>query len=138
MFWLPPFLSHFFPFFKKNPPHWTLLSPTNRATKIPGAGPIETLHEAPGGGRRVTIIDPEGFPFNLIYGQSPELEESRIQPDKLIYNYESEKTRIGQFQRFKEGPAAVHKVYMLSSLASLYSALHSIQSLILSYRDPFH
>ncbi|TAQ83361.1 hypothetical protein B7494_g8319 [Chlorociboria aeruginascens] len=81
-----------------------------KASHIPGALEIENLSTAPGGGKRLTILDPEGFPFGLIHGQSTELEEQRSYPEKLIYNYEDEKTRRNQFQRFKEGPAAVHKL----------------------------
>jgi len=89
-----------------------------KASKLPGAGEIETLSDAPGGGKRITIIDPEGFPFNLIWGQEP-VSNGEVNGnghanghanEKLIYNYEDEKSRIGRFQRFKEGPAAVHKL----------------------------
>lgn len=31
-------------------------------------------------------------------------------PEKLVYNFEQDKVREGAFQRFREGPAAVHKV----------------------------
>jgi hypothetical protein len=58
----------------------------------------------------LTIIDPSDFPLNLIRGQELVSKEGRQQMERLVYNYEDEKTRKGQFQRFKEGPAAVHKV----------------------------
>lgn len=79
-----------------------------RATRIPGASQIEVLHDAPGGGFLVTLVDPEGFPVNLMYGQSP-AEAGKV-PEKLILNFEDEKPRLRNFQRFKPGPAAVHKV----------------------------
>lgn len=75
---------------------------------MPGASKIEELTNAPGGGSRVTIYDPEGFPVNLLYGQ--ELVEPGQLPKKLVYNFEEDKSRIGSFQRFTAGPAAVHKV----------------------------
>ena len=73
-----------------------------------GATEIEELTDAPGGGSRVTIFDPEGFPVNLVFGQ--EMAETGKLPEKLIYNWEQDKPREGAFQRFSTGPAAVHKV----------------------------
>lgn len=82
----------------------------HRAAQLPGAGKIETLTDAPGGGKSLTIIDPGDFPLNLIWGQEPVSKEGRQQSERLVYNYEDEKLRKGQFQRYKAGPAAVHKV----------------------------
>jgi hypothetical protein len=79
-----------------------------RAGRMPGATEIEELTDAPGGGSRVTIFDPEGFPVNLVFGQ--ERAETGKLPEKLVYNWEQEKPREGAFQRFFPGPAAVHKV----------------------------
>ncbi|KAK2807301.1 hypothetical protein FQN50_005455 [Emmonsiellopsis sp. PD_5] len=79
-----------------------------KASKLPGASAIENLDDAPGGGSLVSLIDPEGFPVNLIYGQTP-AEVGKL-PEKLIVNYEVEKTRERKFQRFQTGPAAVHKL----------------------------
>ena len=79
-----------------------------KATKIPGAGQIEELKDAPGGGHMVTVFDPEGFPFNLMYGQK-KCERGEY-PQKIIQNYEVEKPRIRKFNRFSPGPAAVHKL----------------------------
>jgi hypothetical protein len=75
---------------------------------MPGATAIEKLTDAPGGGSRVTIFDPEGFPVNLIFGQEP--AKIGALPEKLVYNSEHDKPREGAFQRFSTGPAAVHKV----------------------------
>lgn len=87
-----------------------ILSNLHRAALLPGAGKIETLTDAPGGGKSLTIIDPGNFLLNLIWGQEPVPKEGRQQLERLVYNYEDEKPRKGQFQRYKEGPAAVHKV----------------------------
>jgi hypothetical protein len=79
-----------------------------RATKLPGASKIEKMDAAPGGGFRVVVADPAGFLINLIAGQ--ELAHIGEVPQNLIYNYENKKVRQGAFQRFSEGPAAVHRV----------------------------
>ena len=79
-----------------------------KAARLKGASPIEDLKDAPGGGHLVTAIDPEGFPVCFIHGQEP-AEMGKL-PEKIIINYEQEKPRVREFQRFKEGPAAVHKV----------------------------
>ncbi|MCJ1305639.1 hypothetical protein MMC08_008454 [Hypocenomyce scalaris] len=81
-----------------------------KAAKIPGAGKIELLIDAPGGGKRLTIIDPEGFPVNLICGQEPYSADGLSEPEKLVYNFENEKQRKNKFQRFTDGPAAVYKL----------------------------
>ncbi|KIM95298.1 hypothetical protein OIDMADRAFT_45226 [Oidiodendron maius Zn] len=79
-----------------------------KAARMLGATEIEELTDAPGGGSRVTIFDPEGFPVNLVFGQ--EMAETGKLPEKLIYNWEQDKPREGAFQRFSTGPAAVHKL----------------------------
>jgi len=56
----------------------------------------------------VTLIDPEGFPVNLMYGQTP--AKAGPMPSSLVLNTESEKPRARKFQRFQPGPAAVHKL----------------------------
>ena len=79
-----------------------------KASALGGAGPIQTLDDAPGQGFLVTAYDAEDMPVNFIYGQEP--AETGKLPEKLILNYEAEKPRMRKFQRFEEGPAAVHKV----------------------------
>lgn len=56
----------------------------------------------------VSLTDPEGFPMNLMFGQSPASKGEF--PEKIMINYENEKPRTRRFQRFEPGPAAVHKV----------------------------
>jgi hypothetical protein len=103
-----------------------------RAAKIPGAGKIEELKDAPGGGSRITIIDPEGFPINLISDQEPAPLDNRPKPEKLVYNFEDEKVRKNKFQRFTEGPAAVHKVSAQHYLATRNRKLTHINSLVIT------
>ncbi|KAI9711543.1 MAG: hypothetical protein M1820_002107 [Bogoriella megaspora] len=79
-----------------------------KAALIPGASKIEEMSEAPGGGHIVTLTDLEGFPVNLVYGQTP--APAGQKPESLKFNTESEKPRIRKFQRFEPGPAAVHKL----------------------------
>ncbi|KKP04942.1 hypothetical protein THAR02_02963 [Trichoderma harzianum] len=79
-----------------------------KASKLNGAGPIQSLDDAPGGGSLVTALDPEGLPINLIHGQEP--AKVGKMPERLIVNFEAEKPRMRKFQRFDEGPAAVHKL----------------------------
>ncbi|EDU47534.1 Trihydroxytoluene oxygenase [Pyrenophora tritici-repentis] len=80
-----------------------------KAAKLPcAASGIQELTDAPGGGSMVTLHDPEGFPINLLYGQTK--KEAGPYPETLITNYENNKPRIARFQRFKPGPAAVHKL----------------------------
>lgn len=80
----------------------------SRATELPNAGEIQELIDTPGKGHLITFTDPDGFPVNLMYGAKSVAERSS--PEKLIYNYESEKPRVRKFQRFTPGPAAVYKV----------------------------
>lgn len=80
-----------------------------KAAALPSAaGPISEMNDAPGGGYIVTLHDPEGFPINLIYGQTPATQGDL--PEKVIYNDETDKPRVRKFNRFTPGPAAVHKL----------------------------
>ncbi|KAK4999983.1 hypothetical protein LTR66_001071 [Elasticomyces elasticus] len=78
-----------------------------KASHVPGASGISSLN-APGGGKIVTLTDPVGHKVHLVYAQ----QEKEAEPPhlkKLIVNYEDEKPRKGQFQRFEHGPAPVHR-----------------------------
>lgn len=85
------------------------MSDLEKAVSLPSAaGPITEMKDAPGGGHIITLHDPEGFPINLIYGQTPS-PQSDV-PEKVIYNDETDKPRVRKFNRFTPGPAAVHKL----------------------------
>ena len=88
-----------------------------RAAQLPTASEIRKLTDAPGGGYMVQLTDPEGFPINLIFGQTPATTGNF--PHKMIVNYENEKPRIRRFQRFNPGPAAVHKVCHIKPLSTI-------------------
>ena len=79
-----------------------------RATStVPGARNTFLL-DCPGGGEAVTLTDPVGHKVHLVWGQ----EEKIAEPphlEKIVVNYEDEKPRKGQFQRFQPGPAPVHR-----------------------------
>jgi hypothetical protein len=79
------------------------------ATKLPGATPIHDS-DAPGGGKRVTFYDPvDNFPFHLVYGQTS-VQITETFPE-LQYNFPTSKHRpVNKTQRFKQGPAPVHKL----------------------------
>ncbi|EMC98824.1 hypothetical protein BAUCODRAFT_381516 [Baudoinia panamericana UAMH 10762] len=79
-----------------------------KAAKIEGAGQIEELKDAPGGGHLLTLTDPEGFLVNLMYGQQPAPTDNY--PQKVLINDETDKPRVRKFNRYTPGPAAVHKL----------------------------
>jgi hypothetical protein len=79
------------------------------ATSLPGATPIHDS-DAPGGGKRVTFIEPvDGCPWHLVFGQEP-VEMTETFPE-LAYNFPVSKNRpVNKTQRFKKGPVPVHKL----------------------------
>ncbi|KAH8585710.1 Glyoxalase/Bleomycin resistance protein/Dihydroxybiphenyl dioxygenase [Bisporella sp. PMI_857] len=87
---------------------WIVESYADLEKHVSFPGPIEVMNDSPGGGFRVTVYDPEGFPVNLIWGQEP--TKTGHLPQRLVYNFENDKPREGTFQRFLAGPAAVHKL----------------------------
>ncbi|BCS30688.1 uncharacterized protein APUU_80991A [Aspergillus puulaauensis] len=86
------------------------LADLERATQLDNASPIQQLHDAPGGGQLVTILDPGGFPINLIFGQQRNEDLEPKAPPQLLLNGEKVKSRLGACQRFTRGPAAVYRV----------------------------
>ncbi|KAF2186229.1 oxidoreductase [Zopfia rhizophila CBS 207.26] len=72
--------------------------------------------QGPGGGKIVTITDPNGFPVSFIFGQQlkPRGEPTMISrssrdDSELIQNKAYDKPRKGKFRRFNPGPSPVHK-----------------------------
>ncbi|KAJ5443841.1 uncharacterized protein N7458_007713 [Penicillium daleae] len=81
-----------------------------KALRVPGASQVQELSEAPGAGQMVTIVDPDGFLVNVIFGQERRKDAPTAPTEKLRANYPIEKQRLRQFNRFEPGPAAVHKL----------------------------
>lgn len=84
-----------------------------KAASNPGASTIQDS-EAPGGGKVVTVTDPNGFTVGFVHGQK--LRESdavhghlELEHDPL-FNTIDNKPRRGVFRRFKQGPSPVHKL----------------------------
>lgn len=85
-----------------------------RAAALQGASPIEPL-EGPGGGERVTVVDPFGMPFHVVFGQKL-CETSVPAAEALPLNQGITDNRrkarpAGKFQRFDTSkPVPVHKL----------------------------
>ncbi|KAJ5099945.1 hypothetical protein N7532_006946 [Penicillium argentinense] len=85
-----------------------------KAASMTGAT-VKSLDGAPGGGKMVTFARPNGSFFHVVYGQT----ERKIEVEQLPsathdfhgpFNMPFEKPRKGQFQRYHNGPALVHKL----------------------------
>lgn len=79
-----------------------------KAKKLHSASAPIHLEANAGGGQQVTLTDPFGHKVHLIWGWQ-EKEREPMQLEKLTINYEDEKPRKGRFQRFRPGPAPVHR-----------------------------
>ncbi|KAK5057618.1 hypothetical protein LTR84_011618 [Exophiala bonariae] len=84
------------------------------AASKPGASSIQDS-DAPGGGKIVTLTDPNGFKLEFVHGQ--ELREGNgselhleQKPAQLPSNTVVQKPRKGTFRRFKQGASPVHKL----------------------------
>jgi catechol 2,3-dioxygenase-like lactoylglutathione lyase family enzyme len=83
------------------------------AASKPGATPIQDS-DAPGGGKTVTLTDPNGFKIEFVYGQKLREDTSKIhleqKSDQLPSNTTVQRPRRGVFRRFKQGASPVHKL----------------------------
>ena len=78
-----------------------------KLSKAPGASPVEEIDE-PGGGKRVRIVEPNGYTMEVVHGieELPEIEVQR-QP----VNKGSERNnRVGELMRIKRGPSQVKRI----------------------------
>ncbi|KAK6580070.1 hypothetical protein PZA11_007092 [Diplocarpon coronariae] len=102
-----------------------------KAMKLPGAT-RKSLTHAPGGGELVSLVSPGGTKLHLLWGQEtrsvPDKEPSAqvisVGPQNLPFKKERQgalysfaravladpRNKTGEFQRFKPGPAMVHKL----------------------------
>jgi len=62
----------------------------------------------PGGGRHLTMIDPDGYQLEFVYGMQSVDELPARQP--LVTNTSGERQRVGTFQRVDPGPAHVRRI----------------------------
>jgi catechol 2,3-dioxygenase-like lactoylglutathione lyase family enzyme len=101
-------------------PHWggaAFLVPSRAelekaAAVVEGTSAISKL-DGPGGGEVVTLTDPVGHKVHLVWGieerKAPVVPSNDSGMQKLVVNYADEKPRVGRGQRFKPGPAPIHK-----------------------------
>ncbi|KAJ4263293.1 hypothetical protein NW762_006111 [Fusarium torreyae] len=85
-----------------------------KASALPGASQILDA-EGPGGGKKVTIPDPNGFTVTFILGQTlKDIQDDKatriLNDEKQLANKAVEKLRRGQCLRFGNGPSPVHKL----------------------------
>ena len=86
----------------------------NKAAAMPGTV-RRKLDEAPGAGEMVTFARPNGTFLYVVYGQKERDVESKTtetatHDSQGPFNMPFEKPRKGQFQRYRDGPALVHKL----------------------------
>ncbi|KAE8378180.1 Glyoxalase/Bleomycin resistance protein/Dihydroxybiphenyl dioxygenase [Aspergillus bertholletiae] len=85
-----------------------------KAASLTGAT-VKDLNEAPGGGKMVTFDRQNGTFFHVVHGQT-ERSMDITHPPSATHDYQGpfntpfEKPRKGQFQRYHDGPALVHKL----------------------------
>lgn len=84
-----------------------------KAAVMPGAI-TKSLEEAPGGGKMITFARPNGTFMHVVSGQTEREEEDHVPSATHVsqgpLNTPFEKPRKGQFQRYHDGPALVHKL----------------------------
>ncbi len=82
-------------------------SDLDAAAKLEGASAVEKL-DAPGGGRSVRFVDPDGFEVEVVHGRQPlpALPVRRAAP----LNFGSDRRRKGRLQRVQAGPSSVKRI----------------------------
>jgi catechol 2,3-dioxygenase-like lactoylglutathione lyase family enzyme len=94
--------------------YWVVdtLEDLQAAADHPSATPIQDS-DAPGGGKVVTLDDPNGYKIGFVFGQTlnerrePKSTHETTEP---ISNAAQEKPRKGRYRRFKTGASPVHKL----------------------------
>lgn len=77
------------------------------AAGMEGASAVEKI-DAPGGGRRVRFIDPDGFSVEVVHGRE-QLEALPVRSAAPL-NRGSNRSRLGELQRVEPGPASVKRL----------------------------
>ena len=88
-----------------------------KAAEMPGAARKTLNNDAPRGGEMITFERPNETFFHVVYGQTErDVVEAKATPPTAThdsqgpFNTPFEKPRKGQFQRYHDGPALVHKL----------------------------
>src|SRR5712671_3442212 len=78
-----------------------------RLAKLPGASGIETLNE-PGGGRRVRLVEPNGYQIEVIAGMQA-VAPVAVARDELNTAREPRR-RAGKLMRLSKSPTAIQRI----------------------------
>ena len=79
----------------------------DKVTKIDGASGIEDL-DAPGGGKRVRLTEPNGFQIEIVWGRQDQ-EEIPV-PRFGVNTAAARDSRLGQLTRIERGPSHVKRL----------------------------
>ncbi|KJF61051.1 oxidoreductase [Coccidioides immitis RS] len=94
-----------------------------KASKLEGATPIAP-YTGPGGGEIVTIQSPSETKIHVLWGveerPAPKQAATATEVHKGAYNTALQKFRKGEFQRFKLGPAMIHKLGHVGYITSMF------------------
>jgi catechol 2,3-dioxygenase-like lactoylglutathione lyase family enzyme len=86
--------------------HAASLEDLDRLTRVPGASPVEEIDE-PGGGRRVRLVDPDGYQVEVVHGVA---RAEPIPVARPAVNSGSDKLRRkGELFRIERGPSHVKR-----------------------------
>jgi catechol 2,3-dioxygenase-like lactoylglutathione lyase family enzyme len=78
-----------------------------KISKADGASGIEDL-DAPGGGKRVRLTEPNGYKIEVVYGQAPQ-EEIPV-PRFGVNTAAARDSRLGELTRIERGPSHVKRL----------------------------
>jgi catechol 2,3-dioxygenase-like lactoylglutathione lyase family enzyme len=78
-----------------------------KISKADGASGIEDL-DAPGGGKRVRLTEPNGYQIEVVYGQAPQ-EEIPV-PRFGVNTAAARDSRLGELTRIERGPSHVKRL----------------------------
>ena len=79
-----------------------------RLAKTPGASAVEEIDE-PGGGKRVRLIEPNGYQIEVVHGVAP-VAPIAVRPRQKLNTGESPLQRAGELMRLPKGPSHVKRI----------------------------